>query len=87
MKKADFDPAETATKARSRDLRNAERVLKKNQGIFAEDGIVGTWVGAGHAGACIMLAVNASRSKALRDVIPDSLDGIAVYYVEGSLTR
>jgi hypothetical protein len=87
MKKADFDPAGTATKARSQDLRNAERVLKKNRGIFAEDGVGGTWVGAGSSGACIMLAVNANRSKALRNVIPDSLDGIAIYYVEGSLTR
>lgn len=87
MRRADFDPVETAMKARSRDLRNVERVLKRNQHIFEEDGVVGTWVGAGSSGPCIMLAVNENRSKALRDVIPDSLDGIAVYYVEGELTR
>jgi hypothetical protein len=87
MRKVDFDPVESAVKVATRDLRNAERVLERNHSIFEEDGVVATWVGAGTSGPCIMLAVNENRSKELRNVIPDSLDGIAVYYVEGSLAR
>jgi hypothetical protein len=48
-------------------------------------GVLGMWVGARASRPYIMLAVNENHGEELREAIPDSLDGINVYYLEGQL--
>jgi hypothetical protein len=85
MMKADFDLGAAAVPPTSRrDLRHAERVLERNKSRLQASGVVGMWIGAKASRPYIMIAVNQDRGKELRQAIPDSLDGINVYYVEGT---
>jgi hypothetical protein len=85
MKKANFDLGTAAVAPTSRcDLRHAERVLERNKLRLQASGVVGMWIGAKASRPYIMIAVNQNRGKELRQMIPDSLEGISVYYVEGT---
>lgn len=84
MRKTDFDVVTAAIQDAGRsDLEDAQRVMEKNRHILQARGVVGMWVGACASRPYIMLAVNENQGNELREVIPDSVDGINVYYVEG----
>lgn len=88
MKKTDFDVATAAIQDAGRsDLHRARRAMEKHRDILQADGVVGMWVGARASTPYIMVAVMESRGDQLRDIIPDSVDGVSVYYVEGIPTR
>ncbi len=85
MRKTDFDVVTAAIQDAGRsDLHYAQRVMERNRHILQADGVVGMWVGARSSTPYIMLAVMENRGNLLRDVIPDSVDGVSVYYVEGT---
>jgi len=85
LRKTDFDVATAAIQDAGRsDLHHARRVMERNRHILQTDGVVGMWVGARASRPYIMLAVLENRGNQLRDVIPDSVDGVNVYYVEGT---
>jgi hypothetical protein len=85
MKKVDFDVAAGAVEALNTDLSVAERVLRANEDVLTSPGVVGVWVGARGSEPYIMVAVEGDKSTRLRRTIPDSMGGVSIYYVEGSL--
>jgi hypothetical protein len=86
MRKADFNLAAAAIEGvRSGDLRNAQRVLKRNRHILQAPGVLGMWVGAQASRPYIMVAIQENQGEEIRKAIADSLDGINAYYLEGSL--
>lgn len=87
MKKAQFDLGKAAQdRAPGRAMVKARRVMAKNENMLHAPGVLGVWIGAKASRPYIMLAVNRRHSEGLRQTIPDSLDGIRVYYIEGKLT-
>jgi hypothetical protein len=86
MRKVDFDLAAGASSgAPARDLRNAARVMERNRLLLQAPGVVGLWVGAQASKPYIIVAISQDSGDELRDAIPDSLDGVNVYYIEGAL--
>jgi hypothetical protein len=83
MKKADFDIATDAVSGHDTALDRAQEVLDRNRNQLQTSGVVAMWIGAKASRPYIMLAVNPDQTQELRQVIPDSLDGISVYYIEG----
>lgn len=84
LKRPSFDIASEAIVGASRiELEGASVVLDKHRDLLQTPGVVGIWVGAAKSKPFIMVAVRQGHSKQLRRAIPDSLDGISVYYVEG----
>ena len=81
MKKVDFNIAASAKS--STDIRVAARVMKKNRRLLSSPDIFGVWVGARASEPYIMLGIKPGRSADLSDAIPDSIEGVTVYYVEG----
>jgi hypothetical protein len=88
LRKTDFDVVKAAIQDEGRsDLHHAQRVMEKNRHILQADGVVGMWVGARASKPYIMVAVMEHRGRQLQAVIPDSVDGVSVYYVEGTPTQ
>ena len=86
MKKADFDLATGAMQGGSNvALKFATRVMKTNQQKLSGPDVLSMWVGARGSEPYIMLAVRGDHSARLSRTIPDSIEGVKVYYVEGSL--
>lgn len=85
MKKVDFDIGAEAQRGASISLATASDVIQKHQDILQEPGVLGMWAGARGPEPYIMLAVHYERSRPLSKAIPDSLDGVSVYYIEGEL--
>jgi hypothetical protein len=86
MRKVDFDLAAGAIPgAPASDIHSAARVMERNRRLLQAPGVVGIWVGARASKPYIILAVSQDRGDELRDAIPDSLDGVNVYYIEGAL--
>jgi hypothetical protein len=84
MKKADFDLGAAGTPAASScDLQHAEQVMKKHKHILQRAGVVGIWIGARKASPYIMVAINPDGAEELKRKIPDLLEGVSVYYIEG----
>ena len=83
MKKLDFDLKDTS-KATGRDLKNAVRVMERHKRVLHASGVVGTWVGAKASQHYIMVAVDPDNGEKLKRTIPDSIEGVAVYYIEGT---
>jgi hypothetical protein len=87
MKKLDFDLNTAAIgPASTGDLENAKRVMQTHKGVLQASGVVGMWIGARAAEPYIMVAVNPAKGKQLERTIPDSIDGVSVYYIEGTPT-
>ena len=87
MRKTDFDVATAAIEDAGRsDLHHAASVMERNRHRLQADGVVGMWVGARASRPYIMIAVRQDRGDQLRSVIPDSVDGVSVYYIEGTLS-
>lgn len=86
MKKANFDLGAAALLGVSpHDVQAAHGVMERNQHLLQATGVVGVWIGARAHRPYIMLAVNEQHSDELRERIPDALDGINAYYIEGAL--
>lgn len=85
MKKVDFDVEAGALQAVKTDLSAAQRVLERNEAILSRPGVVGVWIGARGPEPYIMVAVEEARSIRLSRTIPDSIEGVCIYYVETSL--
>jgi hypothetical protein len=84
MKKADFDLGKAAAAgADQRDIESAEQIMQRHKSLLQADGVSGMWVGAKASRPYIMVAVSPSGSAKLKQTIPDSLDGVAIYYIEG----
>jgi hypothetical protein len=84
MKKADFDLGKAAAEGASqRDVESAERIMRRHKSLLQADGVSGMWIGAKASRPYIMLAVSPSGTAKLKQTIPDSLDGVAIYYIEG----
>lgn len=81
MKKANFDPGREASRIR---LRDAQLAMEKHQKELELPGVVAVWVGSRASTPYILVAVNEGRSEELRNAIPDSIDGVTVYYIEGT---
>lgn len=87
MKKADFDLGKAAAAGASRrDIESAEQIMQKHRSLLQADGVSGMWVGAKASRPYIMVAVSPSGTAKLKQTIPDSLDGVAIYYIEGIST-
>ena len=85
MRRADFDVGATALAgAPLGALDKARRVMEGHMGLLHAPGVVGMWVGARAFNPYIMLALDEAHSEELRGTIPDALDGVSVYYVEGT---
>jgi hypothetical protein len=86
MKKVDFDLGTTAVAARAsrRDVKAAQRVMEKHKSLLQGAGVVGIWIGAKASRPYIMVAVSPDVSARLQRSIPDSIEGVNVYYVEGT---
>ena len=85
MLRADFDLGATALAgAPVGALDRAQRVMEGHIGLLRAPGVVGMWVGARAFKPYIMLALDEAHSEQLRCAIPDALDGVSVYYVEGT---
>jgi hypothetical protein len=87
MQKADFDIATGAIEGRTTDLRAATSALERHRSLLDTPGVLGMWAGARGPEPYIMLAVQERRGPRLSEQIPDALDGVRVYYVEGRLHR
>ena len=87
MKKVDFDMGVAAQAGRQTDLRTASQTMERNRELLQAPGVLGMWVGARSASPYIMLAVNEAAGPALSQAIPDIVDGIRVYYIEGRYQR
>jgi hypothetical protein len=87
VRRVDFDIGEAAAKGARIDLRGASRVMEQHRELLEAPGVIGVWVGTAARKPCIMLAVHEDRSAGLSEAIPDTLDGINVYYVEGFFRR
>lgn len=86
MKKADFDIGAAALVGVAlSDVQIAQGVMERNRGLLQAPGVVGVWIGARAHQPYIMLAVKEQGGDELRHHIPDSLDGISVYNIEGAL--
>ena len=84
MQKARFNLGQAANAGASwRELKRAERVRNQNERLFRAPGVVGVWVGAKESRPYIMLAVAQGLGDSLKKAIPDALEGISVYYIEG----
>jgi hypothetical protein len=84
MRKADFELGEAAMSGASeRDIEAAKLIMRKHRSILQAEGISGIWIGPRLSKPYIMVSVSPSGSGRLKRQIPDSLDGLAVYYIEG----
>jgi len=84
MRKADFELGEAAVSGASeRDIGAAKLIMRKHRSILHAEGVSGIWIGAKASKPYIMVSVSPSGSARLKRQIPDSLDGITVYYIEG----
>lgn len=84
MKRADFDLGLAAASGVSTsDIELAEQVMRRHKSLLQAEGVSGMWIGAKASKPYIMVAVNPSGSAKLQNRIPDSLEGVAVYYIEG----
>ncbi len=87
MKKLDFELRTAATSTASGSaLENAHRVMEEHKDVLHTSGVVGTWIGAVASQAYIMVALNQGNSERLRKMIPDSIEGVSVYYIGGTPT-
>jgi hypothetical protein len=88
MKRVDFDLGTTAAAAQvsRRAVEAAERIMEKHRSALQAVGVIGMWIGAKARRPYIMLAVTPSGSAKLQQSIPDSIEGINVYYLEGTST-
>jgi len=86
MKKVNFDLRTTAAASRAsrRDVEAARRVMEKHKSLLQGAGVVGMWIGAKSSRPYIMVAVSPDGSAKLQHTIPDSIEGVNVYYVEGT---
>jgi hypothetical protein len=85
MRKPDFDIRSAALLGTATDLDRAARAIERHRWLLQEPGVLGMWAGARGAEPYIMLAVREDGSTRLSRTIPDSLEGISVYYIEGNL--
>jgi hypothetical protein len=84
MRRADFDLGLAAASGlSSSDVKVAEQVMRRHKSLLQADGVSGMWIGGKASKPYIMVAVNPSGSAKLQNTIPDSLEGVAVYYIEG----
>jgi hypothetical protein len=85
MRKSEFNLDEAAISNASREsMEEARRVLETNQPLLRSSGVVGSWVGARASKAYIMLALKRGSSEKLKRAIPDSIDGVSIYFIEGT---
>lgn len=85
MRRVDFDLGQAALGGVTEiDFRVAQRVLDQHRSRLQEPGVIGTWVGARASTPYVMVALRAPHSEELCARIPDALDGVSVYYIEGS---
>jgi hypothetical protein len=85
MRKLDIDLAAAAdSNVSSNALDQAHRIMQRHQGILRTPGVVGTWVGAAASRPYIMVAVDQNTEEDLTKTIPDSIEGVAIYYIQGS---
>lgn len=85
MRRVDFDIAGEAVRGADVNLDGAEEVIRRNRHLLGMLGVVGIWAGARASEPYIMLAIQEGRMSDLSKTIPDSIDGVKVYYVEGIL--
>ena len=85
MKPANFDIATEAVRGGEVDLKPAEKVISTIQHLRRTPGVLGIWAGARASEPYVMLAINGERSRRLSRMIPDSIGGVNIYYVEGNL--
>jgi hypothetical protein len=83
MKKVNFDAAEEAEAADKVDLSPAISVLENNRDLLHLPGVIATWVGARAAAPYIMVAVG-NQETDLASAIPDTIEGIDVYYLKSA---
>ena len=83
MRRVDFDIAAEAAQATGVDLQPAEEVVRTNRHLLTTPGVLGIWAGARASEPYVMVAIKEDRTNGLRQTIPDSIDGVNVYYLEG----
>ncbi len=85
MRNAEFSLDEAATSSASHQaMEDAQRVLETNRPLLQASEVVGVWVGAQASKAYIMLALNRGGGEKLKRAIPDSIDGVSIYFIEGT---
>jgi hypothetical protein len=85
MIKADFDLGNAAAVGASRgDVESAARTMQRHRSLLQAVGVSGMWIGAKASRPYIMISVNPAEAAELRQAVPDSLDGVPVYYIEGT---
>ena len=85
MRRPEFNLDEAAkSNASPESMEEARRVLEANQPLLRSSGVVGSWVGARASQAYIMLALKRGSGERLKRSIPDSINGISIYFVEGT---
>jgi hypothetical protein len=82
MKRVNFD-IKASTKTGT-DIRTAARVMQKNRRLLSAPDIFAVWVGARASEPYIMLGIKPGRGSRLSKVIPDSIEGVNVYFMEGT---
>jgi hypothetical protein len=86
LRRLEFEWAKSSLQgADPEDYERAQAVLEKHKTLFAVvKDIVGYWIGSKFGEPYIMVAVMEGRGKVVEGKIPDMLDGIKVYYLEGT---
>ena len=85
MRSPEFNLNEAEKSNASREsMEEAKRVLESNQALLRSSGVVGSWVGARASQAYIMLALKRGSGERLKRDIPDSIDGVSIYFIEGT---
>ena len=85
MRRVNFDLGSAATPGvPGTDLARAQLVVETNQHLLQVPGVVGVWVGGKASTPIIVIAVREHRGHELESKVPDSLDGVNVYYIEGT---
>jgi hypothetical protein len=86
MRRVNFDIAAEAVRGAGVDLDSAEEVIRTNRHLLlSTPGVLGIWAGARATESYIMIAIQEDRTSGLSQTIPDSIEGVNVYYVEGIL--
>lgn len=86
MRKLNFDWEKASLQeARPEDYERAQAVLDKHKTRLRNvSDIVGYWIGSRFGEPYIMVAVREGRGIVAERKIPDALDGVRVYYIEGT---